>query len=315
MAVRNSLMNAGNPIFTAFAMERVTAGERATLVGRHERPVAGRLDHRRPVVRGTPGDARLRGRLHRRTSSRSSRCTRSRPACTGSGSGRSTGACWPCARPRERRRDSRPSSVLRDVRAGRRAGRLRPWQRRPAPQRAKTAIPRNPGRHELGMQAKLLFPDKDIVDRFYVPLIYTACRTCYSELEPQEIFRRAIEGEIDSASMQRLIARRHRVGARLHDRAHRVHVRLSRRVADAVAPARAPPGGRRLRPAEPALRQVQGRGDDAAGDDRRGRRRAARALRGAGRGALGPVRRAASRRACPARTRGSCSPTRRARTW
>jgi hypothetical protein len=31
MAVRNSLMNAGNPIFTAFAMERVTSGERATL--------------------------------------------------------------------------------------------------------------------------------------------------------------------------------------------------------------------------------------------------------------------------------------------
>ncbi len=31
MAVRNSLMNAGNPIFTAFAMERVSAAERATL--------------------------------------------------------------------------------------------------------------------------------------------------------------------------------------------------------------------------------------------------------------------------------------------
>ncbi len=31
MAVRNSLMNAGNPIFNAFAMERVTSGERATL--------------------------------------------------------------------------------------------------------------------------------------------------------------------------------------------------------------------------------------------------------------------------------------------
>jgi MFS family permease len=31
MAVRNSLMNAGNPIFTAFAMERVSSGERATL--------------------------------------------------------------------------------------------------------------------------------------------------------------------------------------------------------------------------------------------------------------------------------------------
>ncbi|HEY4189181.1 MAG TPA: FAD-dependent thymidylate synthase [Candidatus Limnocylindrales bacterium] len=75
----------------------------------------------------------------------------------------------------------------------------------PAPQRPKTAIPRNPGRHDLGMSAKLLFPDKDIVDRFYVPLVYTACRTCYSELEPQEIFRRAAEGEIAPASMQRLI--------------------------------------------------------------------------------------------------------------
>jgi MFS family permease len=31
MAVRNSLMNAGNPIFNAFAMEQVTPGERATL--------------------------------------------------------------------------------------------------------------------------------------------------------------------------------------------------------------------------------------------------------------------------------------------
>jgi len=75
-----------------------------------------------------------------------------------------------------------------------------------APQRSKTAIPRNPGRHDLGMKATLLFPDKDIVERFYVPLVYTACRTCYSELEPQEIFRRAVAGEINPASMQRLIS-------------------------------------------------------------------------------------------------------------
>src|SRR4029079_1669147 len=75
----------------------------------------------------------------------------------------------------------------------------------PAPQRAKTAIPRNPGRVDLGMRASLLFPDKDIVERFYVPLVYTACRTCYSELEPQEIFRRAASGEVASASMQKLI--------------------------------------------------------------------------------------------------------------
>jgi thymidylate synthase (FAD) len=73
------------------------------------------------------------------------------------------------------------------------------------PVRAKTAIPKNPGRRDLGMKATLLFPDRDIVDRFYVPLIYTACRTCYSELEPDEIFRRAVAGEVDPARQQKLI--------------------------------------------------------------------------------------------------------------
>jgi thymidylate synthase (FAD) len=76
----------------------------------------------------------------------------------------------------------------------------------PVASRPKSAIPRNPGRHDLGMKATLLFPDKAIVERYYVPLIYTACRTCYSELEPQEIFRRAVEGEVNPASMQRLIS-------------------------------------------------------------------------------------------------------------
>ncbi len=71
--------------------------------------------------------------------------------------------------------------------------------------REKTAIPKNPGRRDLGMKATLLFPDRDIVDRFYVPLIYTACRTCYSELEPDEIFRRAVAGEVDPARQQKLI--------------------------------------------------------------------------------------------------------------
>jgi thymidylate synthase (FAD) len=67
-------------------------------------------------------------------------------------------------------------------------------------------IPKNPGRRELGMKATLLFPSKEIVEQYYVPLIYTACRTCYSELEPGEIFRRAVDGEIDQAKMQRLIS-------------------------------------------------------------------------------------------------------------
>jgi thymidylate synthase (FAD) len=71
--------------------------------------------------------------------------------------------------------------------------------------REKTGIPRNPGRHELGLSAKLLFPDREIVERFYVPIIYTACRTCYSEMAPEEIFRKAVDGEFDQAKMQKLI--------------------------------------------------------------------------------------------------------------
>ncbi len=74
------------------------------------------------------------------------------------------------------------------------------------PARAPGGIPRNPGRHDLAMKATLLFPNREIVERFYVPLIYTACRTCYSELEPDEIFRRAEGGSIDPAAMQKLIS-------------------------------------------------------------------------------------------------------------
>src|SRR3954447_6256346 len=70
----------------------------------------------------------------------------------------------------------------------------------------KPGIPKNPGRAELGMKATLLFPSKEIVEQYYVPLIYTACRTCYSELDPDEIFRRAEAGEIEPAKMQRLIS-------------------------------------------------------------------------------------------------------------
>lgn len=66
-------------------------------------------------------------------------------------------------------------------------------------------MPKNPGRRELGMKATLLFPDRDIVQRYYVPLIYTACRTCYSELEPDEIFRRAVSGDFPADKQQKLI--------------------------------------------------------------------------------------------------------------
>src|ERR1051326_3718252 len=70
----------------------------------------------------------------------------------------------------------------------------------------KPGIPKNPGRAELGLKATLLFPSKEVVEQYYVPLIYTACRTCYSELDPQEIFRKATAGEIEPAKMQRLIS-------------------------------------------------------------------------------------------------------------
>jgi thymidylate synthase (FAD) len=71
----------------------------------------------------------------------------------------------------------------------------------------RTGIPKNPGRHELGMRATLLFPDRDIVERYYVPLIYTACRTCYSELDPDEIMARAVDGRVDPAKQRALISR------------------------------------------------------------------------------------------------------------
>jgi thymidylate synthase (FAD) len=71
---------------------------------------------------------------------------------------------------------------------------------------AKGGIPKNPGRAELGLKATLLFPSREIVEQYYVPLIYTACRTCYSELTPQDIFQKAADGEIDVAKMQRLIS-------------------------------------------------------------------------------------------------------------
>ena len=64
------------------------------VVGRDERALAGRLGGRRDLVRVPPGDPGVRRGLHRRASSRSSRSTRPRPCCTGSGSARPTAGCW-----------------------------------------------------------------------------------------------------------------------------------------------------------------------------------------------------------------------------
>src|SRR6476469_7231729 len=75
-----------------------------------------------------------------------------------------------------------------------------------SPARDKTGIPNNPGRRDLGMKVSLLFPDRDIVEKFYVPVVYTAGRTCYSEQAPEEIFQRALNGDFDPLKMQKLIS-------------------------------------------------------------------------------------------------------------
>jgi thymidylate synthase (FAD) len=73
------------------------------------------------------------------------------------------------------------------------------------PETAQT--PKSPATRDLGMSAKLLFPTREICEQYYLPLVYTACRTCYSELEPQDIFGRATTGTVASAKQQDLVRR------------------------------------------------------------------------------------------------------------
>lgn len=69
------------------------------------------------------------------------------------------------------------------------------------------ATPRSPATRDLGMRATLLFPNREIVEQYYVPLIYTACRTCYSELAPEDIFERATTGRVAEEKQQELVRR------------------------------------------------------------------------------------------------------------
>lgn len=73
--------------------------------------------------------------------------------------------------------------------------------------RPQSRTPRSPASRDLGMRASLLFPSREIVEGYYVPLIYTACRTCYSELEPQDIFERATTGRVAAEKQQDLVRR------------------------------------------------------------------------------------------------------------
>jgi thymidylate synthase (FAD) len=70
-----------------------------------------------------------------------------------------------------------------------------------------STTPRSPATRDLGMRATLLFPTREIAQDYYLPLIYTACRTCYSELEPQDIFGRATNGQVATEKQQDLVRR------------------------------------------------------------------------------------------------------------
>ncbi|CAN5552072.1 hypothetical protein BH23CHL6_BH23CHL6_05760 [soil metagenome] len=72
---------------------------------------------------------------------------------------------------------------------------------------SRPSTPKSPAKRELGMRATLLFPNREIAQQYYLPLIYTACRTCYSELEPQDIFERATTGQVATEKQQDLIRR------------------------------------------------------------------------------------------------------------
>ena len=55
------------------------------------------------------------------------------------------------------------------------------------------------------LSAKLIFPTKEIVEEFYLPIIYTACRTCYSELVPDQIWDKAVSREVADEKQQSLV--------------------------------------------------------------------------------------------------------------
>ena len=55
------------------------------------------------------------------------------------------------------------------------------------------------------LSAKLIFPTKEIVEEYYLPIIYTACRTCYSELVPERIWDKAVSREVADEKQQSLV--------------------------------------------------------------------------------------------------------------
>ena len=157
----------------------------------------------------------------------------------------------------------------------------------PAPQRPKTAIPRNPGRHDLGMKATLPVPGQG--HRRQVLRAARSTRPA-GPATRSSTRRRSSAGPRRARSRRRRCRKligRHRVGPRLDDRAHRVHVRdrgVSRTLSHQLVRHRA---GVAFDQQSQRYVKYKGASTMLPGDHRRGRARPARALRGAGRGVDG----------------------------
>ncbi len=55
------------------------------------------------------------------------------------------------------------------------------------------------------IQVQMLFPTPEIVQQYYVPLAYTAARTCYSEKLPQAIWDDVMAGKVAEEKMRKLL--------------------------------------------------------------------------------------------------------------
>ena len=55
------------------------------------------------------------------------------------------------------------------------------------------------------LSARLIFPTKEIVEEYYLPIIYTACRTCYSEQVPDQIWDKAVSRQVADEKQQGLV--------------------------------------------------------------------------------------------------------------
>ncbi len=57
------------------------------------------------------------------------------------------------------------------------------------------------------MEVRLLFPTREIAEEYYRQLVYLACRTCYSEQKPEEIWQRIRDGKVRDEKMEQLITK------------------------------------------------------------------------------------------------------------